>query len=56
MIEFLHMPKELNGLSDRVWSVTLVPTREKLPHMYGQEDWAVKEAGRGGAQQNEDVI
>ena len=49
------MPKELIGLSDgvvndlndRVLSHEF-PNEEEFPHMFGQEDRAVKRRGRGG--------
>ena len=45
-MKFLHMPKELNDLSDRVlphW----FPMRRSSPRMCGQEDRAVQEAWEG---------
>jgi hypothetical protein len=42
-MEFLHMPKEFNGLSDRC-VVTLVPNMEEFPCMCRREDRVVKEA------------
>ena len=50
----LHMPKELNDLSDRVlnglkWHsfVTLVPNGEELPRKCKQIDGAMKDAWEG---------
>ena len=45
-MEFLHMPKELNGLSDRVLFI-LVPNGEEFSCRWGQEDRAVEEAWGG---------
>ena len=53
-MEFLHMSKELNGLSDRVLSHWF-PMR-KVPRMCGQEDHTMKEAWKGKAQPKKDVI
>jgi hypothetical protein len=35
-MEFLHMPKELNDLSDQV-IVTLIPNKKEFPSNCGQE-------------------
>ena len=45
-MEFLHMSKELNVLSDWVLS-TLVPNGEEFLRMCGQEDRVVKKAWEG---------
>ena len=50
-MEFLHMPKELNDLTDQVLS-QLGPNEEEFPRMCGQ--W--RRHGRLGTQLNEDVI
>jgi hypothetical protein len=49
-MEFLHMSKELNDLSDQLLNgssdrviVTLVPNEEEFPHTCGQENRAVNE-------------
>jgi hypothetical protein len=44
-MEFLHIPKKLNGLSDRVLS--LVSNGEEFPHKCEQENQAMKEAWEG---------
>ena len=36
-MKFLHMPKELNDLSDQPGIVTLIPNGEEFPRMYGHE-------------------
>jgi hypothetical protein len=57
-MEFLHMPKELDGLSDKVLSYWF-PTDngEELPRRCTQEDRAVKEAweGQGWAEWKRDL-
>jgi hypothetical protein len=47
LIEFLHMPNELNGLSDPVLSHWLIPTKEEFPRKCGQEDRAEKKKWEG---------
>ena len=55
-MEFLHMPKELNGFQ---WPgiVTFVPKEEEFPHRCRQEAKALKEAweGRGPAEWRRDL-
>ena len=54
-MEFLHMPKELNGLSDHVLSHWF--PMEKSSHTgVGRKTEQWRRCGRGGAQPNEDVI
>ena len=58
LMEFLHTTKELDGLSDRIFSHWF-PTRKK-PHagagMEHVEDRQWRRRGTGGARLNEDVI
>ena len=46
LMEFFHMPKELNDLSDQV-IVTLVPNKEEFPRNNGQEWRPGNEGGMG---------
>lgn len=55
-MEFLHMAKELNDLSDQFCHNS--SQQGRVPKICEQKDQAMKEAweGRGGAQLSEDVI
>ena len=54
-MEFLHVPKELNVLSDRVLSHRF-PTGKSSHTCVGKKTGQWRRRGRGGAQLNEDVI
>jgi hypothetical protein len=54
LMKFLHMPKELNGYSDHVFSHWFQTA--KFPHRCGHEDHTMKEAWKGKAQPNKDLI
>ena len=54
-MEFLSMPKELDGLSDQVLSHWF-PTRKSSHTGAGRKTEQWKSRGRGKAQPNEDVF
>ena len=55
LMEFVHMPKELNDLSDWVLSHWF-PTGKRSHAGAGRKTGQCKRCGRDGAQLNEDVI